>query len=105
MSIQTFPPTPAGQAAALAVSDPKNIAFDQGHFVVKDGPDYVASPAATQDDLDRAAARAHVKLNALKAMPPAQVQTWVAANVTTLAQAQDAIATLAIAVGILSRSL
>ena len=59
----------------------------------------------TQDDLDVAAARAYAKLNALKAMTPAQVQAWVAANVTNLAQAQDAIATLAVAVGILARRL
>jgi hypothetical protein len=38
-------------------------------------------------------------------MTPAQVQTWVTANVTNLAQAQDAIATLAIAVSILARRL
>jgi hypothetical protein len=53
----------------------------------------------------RAAARAYAKLAALKTMTPAQVQTWVSANVTNLAQAQDAIATLAIAVGILARQL
>jgi acyl-CoA reductase-like NAD-dependent aldehyde dehydrogenase len=104
MTIQHFPATLAGETAALAVADPKNVTFSNG-FIVATGSDYVAPPAPSADDLDRAAARAHVKLTALKAMTPAQVQTWVAANVTTLAQAQDAIATLAIAVGILSRSL
>ena len=104
MSIQTFPATRSGQTAAFAVADPKNVAFVDGNFVVATGADYISN-APSQDDLDRAAARAYVKLNALKNMTPAQVQAWVAANVTNLAQAQDAIATLAIAVGILARGL
>ena len=62
-------------------------------------------PGPSKDDIDAEAARAYAKLKALIAMSPAQVQTWVAANVTNLAQAQDAIATLAIAVGILARRL
>lgn len=62
-------------------------------------------PPPTQDQLDAAAAKAYAKLTALKSMTPAQVQAWVAANVTNLAQAQDAIATLAIAVSLLARSL
>ena len=59
----------------------------------------------TQEERDIAAAKAHVKLNALKNMTPAQIQAWVAANVTNLAQAQDAIATLAVGVGILARRI
>ena len=68
---------------------------------------YEAAQAAkdSQDAADAASARAHVKLKALSGMTPAQVQTWVASNVTNLAQAQDAIATLAIAVSILARRL
>jgi hypothetical protein len=54
---------------------------------------------------DAAAAKTYAKLTALKQMSPAEVQAWVAANVTNLAQAQDAIATLAIAVSILARRL
>jgi hypothetical protein len=61
--------------------------------------------AAIKEAEDIAAAKAYTKLKALQQMSPAQVQTWVAANVTNLAQAQDAIATLAIAVSILSRRL
>lgn len=105
MSIRRFLPTVAGQTAAFAVSDPKNVAFENGGFTVRDGDDYIAPPVPTQDDVDRAAARAYAKLAALRTMTPAQVQSWVSANVTNLAQAQDAIATLAIAVGILSRQL
>jgi hypothetical protein len=56
-------------------------------------------------DADAQAARQYAKLQALCAMTPAQILAWVQANVTTLATAQDAIATLAIAVGILGRRL
>jgi hypothetical protein len=63
------------------------------------------SPADMQNVADIAAAKAYSKLTALAAMSPAQVQAWVVANVTTLPTAQDAIATLAIAVAILARRL
>tara|TARA_R110000868_G_scaffold176513_2_gene414227 strand:- start:1325 stop:1723 length:399 start_codon:yes stop_codon:yes gene_type:complete len=59
----------------------------------------------TQDEIDSAAAKAYAKLTALRGMTPAQVGSWVDANVTNLAQAQDAIKTLAIAVSILARRL
>lgn len=64
-----------------------------------------AVAASAKNKQDVAAANAYVKLNALKTMTPAQVQAWVTANVTNLAQAQDAIATLAVAVSILARRL
>ena len=59
----------------------------------------------TKNATDAVSAKAHVKLTALKNMSPAQVQAWVTTNVTTLAQAQDAITTLAIAVSLLARKL
>lgn len=62
-------------------------------------------PPPTQDEIDTAAAKQYAKLTALRAMTPTQVQAWVAANVTNLPQAQDAIATLAVAVSILARRL
>jgi acyl-CoA reductase-like NAD-dependent aldehyde dehydrogenase len=106
MTIQTFPGTGVGQAAAFAVPDPKNINFIPGKgFEVRDGVDYVAPPALTQDQIDAAAAKSYAKLAALSAMTPAQVQAWVAANVTNLTQAQDAIATLAVAASVLVRRL
>lgn len=64
-----------------------------------------AENQAAQDVADSTAAKSYAKLTALRRMTPAQVQSWVAANVTNLAQAQDAITTLAIAVGILARRL
>ncbi len=64
-----------------------------------------AAAKAAQDAQDLLDAKAYLKLQALAAMTPAQVGNWVTANVTTLAQAQDAIKTLAIAVSILARRL
>ena len=61
--------------------------------------------ARLAEESDIAAAKANAKLTALKGMTPAQVQTWVANNVTNLSQAQDAIATLAVAVSILARRM
>jgi hypothetical protein len=61
--------------------------------------------SGAKDKADTAAAASYAKLQALRNMTSAQVQTWVANNVTNLAQAQDAIATLAIAVSVLSRRL
>lgn len=62
-------------------------------------------PPPTQDQLDAVAANQYAKLVALKNMTPAQIIAWVDANVTNLATAQDAIKTLAIAVGILARRI
>lgn len=67
--------------------------------------DVDAAARAAKDAADVATAKAYGKLTALKAMTPAQVQAWVAANVTNLAQAQDAIATLAIGVSVLARRI
>ena len=64
-----------------------------------------AAAVVTKTVADSAAANANAKLIALRDMTPAQVQVWAAANITTMAQAQDAIATLAIAVSILARRL
>lgn len=106
MTIQAFPNTPAGEAAAQAVSGPKEVWYDGKRVVVFTGQDYTnRHPPITQDQQDALDARQYAKLAALKAMTPAQVQAWVAANVTNLAQAQDAIATLAIAVSVLARQL
>jgi len=58
-----------------------------------------------QDEVDAVEARTYTKLQALKAMTPSQVKSWVEANVKTLAQAQDAITTLAIGMSILARRI
>lgn len=61
--------------------------------------------SAAKDAADAAAAKQFVKLQNLVQLSPAQVQTWVGENVTNLAQAKDAIATLAVAVSVLARRL
>lgn len=64
-----------------------------------------AEAAAAQAEADRQAAKTYGKLQALAGMTPAQVSGWVEANVTNLAQVQDALKTLAIAVSVLARRL
>ena len=73
-------------------------------------PDPADPPTAGQvqsakDATDAAAAKSDAKLVALATMNPAQVRAWVAANVNTLADAKDAIATLAVVDSILARRL
>ena len=56
-------------------------------------------------EAERQEARAYAKLQAISNMSPSQVRTWVENNVNTLADAKDAIKTLAVAICILSRNL
>ena len=64
-----------------------------------------ADIAAVQSAQDTQDAKQYAKLQALATMTPAQIQSWVQANVNTLADAKDALKTLAVAVGILARRL
>ena len=64
-----------------------------------------AQAKSAKDKADAIAAKADAKLQALSAMTPTQVRAWVAANVSTLADAKDALATLAVCVSILARKL
>lgn len=64
-----------------------------------------ADAKQVKDAADITEAKQYAKLQALRGMSPTQVQSWVTANVTNLTQAQDAIATLAIAVSILARRM
>ena len=54
---------------------------------------------------DAAAAKADAKLAALADMSPAQVRAWVTDNVKTLADAKDVLATLAVAVSVITKRL
>ena len=54
---------------------------------------------------DRVDARGYAKLQALANMSPSQVRAWVDANINSLAEAKDAIKTLAVAVSLLARGL
>lgn len=60
---------------------------------------------ATKQAQAAADAKADAKLAALADMSPSQVRAWIAANVTNLSDAKDVLATLAIAVSILTRRI
>ena len=105
MPITQFPASLDGQTAAFATPDPKNITFIGNGFEVRTGSDYVAPRPDTPDEADAKVARSNGKLAALAKLTPAQVQAWVNSNVTTLADAKDVIATLAVAVSVLARRL
>jgi hypothetical protein len=62
-------------------------------------------PLPTQDEIDATAAKQYGKLTTLKGMTPSQVQAWVDANISTLADVKDALKTLAIAASILARRI
>lgn len=62
-----------------------------------------AAARLAQNTADIATARLYTKLTTLSGMTPAQVQTWMAANVQTPGQIQDVTTTLAIATSILWR--
>lgn len=95
--------------------DPKNIDYQK--FLQWESAGNTAAPyapsteetakelAASKLEADRAAAKQHARLQALAAMSPAEVIAWVEANVKTLPDAKDTIATLAVAVSILARQL
>lgn len=105
MPILSFPPSLEGQTQAFATPDPKNVSFVGNGFEVRTGSDYIPPRPDTPDEADAKAAKGNGKLAALAKLTPAQVQTWVNANVNTLADAKDVISTLAIAVSVLSRRL
>lgn len=102
MAVQTFNNDAAGRVSGNAVSDPKHIWFDGQTIRVFTGADI---PPAQAVDADLVALHAYAKLKSLRNITPAQVSTWVDGNVTNLAQAQDAIKTLAIGVGYLIRQV
>ena len=89
-------------------SDPANADYKIYLLWVADGnvPQAAdAPPPPSQEQIDANAAKGYAKLAALAAMTPAQIVTWVGANVTNLAQAQDAITTLAIGMSVLARRI
>ena len=58
--IQTFSHTQASQNASSDTPDSKNITFSGSHFVVMPGADYIATPAPTADQVDRAVGQSNV---------------------------------------------
>jgi hypothetical protein len=75
---------------------------------VQEAFDFFGVPYYTETALefqDRIDARSYAKLKALVSLTPTQIQNYIQNNVNTLADAKDALKTLAIAVGILARRL
>jgi hypothetical protein len=64
-----------------------------------------AEAVAAKLRTDAVAASQYTKLRNLTALSPAEVQTWVANNVNTIADVKDAITTLAVAISVLGRPL
>jgi hypothetical protein len=58
-----------------------------------------------KDIADEDAAKSDAKLKAVMDMSPAEVRVWIGKNVGTLADAKDILATLAVAVSVLTRRL
>lgn len=107
MSITKQPNTAENLAAAKALPEPKYFVIDGATLIIYTGADVPPGPdpQEVKDAADAYAAKTYKKLENLCKMTPGEVKTWVSANVTTLAQAQDAITTLAIAVSVLGRRL
>ena len=61
--------------------------------------------AQAKANADAVAAKKDAKLTALADMTPAQVREWVNAQVKTLADAKDVLATLAVAVSVITKRL
>jgi len=111
MAIQTF----TNLAAAQAVPDPKHVWIDGAVIRVFTGEDIpLHAKPLTPDEAKAAAEKARTeeeavaimkdpKLLALAKMTPTEVRAWVQTSVKDLAQTHDALATLAVAVSVLSR--
>lgn len=100
------------EPSAREQDDREKIYRVGAYWVVTDQPaptaaqvDAVLNPPPSRDMVDSASAKQDAKLTALAQMTPDQVRAWVGVNVTSLADAKDALATMAVAVSILSRQL
>ena len=102
MAIVRYPYSDANVTIAESTAQPRQVWINAPkEIVVYTGADM--TPAVI--DADKEAVKSYAKLVALKNMTPAQVSSWVDANVTNLSQAQDAIKTLAIGMGYIIRQI
>jgi hypothetical protein len=73
----------------------------QGNTPIPDDP-----PAPlSKDELDAVAARQYAKLNAIKSMSPSEIISWIDTNISNLADAKEALKTMAVAVSVLARRI
>lgn len=102
MAIVRYPYSDANVTIAESTAQPRQVWINAPkEIVVYTGADM--TPAVI--DADKEAVKSYAKLVALKNMTPAQVSSWVDANVTNLSQAQDAIKTLSIGMGYIIRQI
>jgi len=102
MAIVRYPYSDANVKIAESTAQPRQVWINAPkEIVVYTGADM--TPAVI--DADKEAVKSYAKLVALKNMTPAQVSSWVDANVTNLSQAQDAIKTLSIGMGYIIRQI
>ena len=102
MAIVRYPYSDANVKIAESTAQPRQVWINAPkEIVVYTGADM--TPAVI--DVDKEAVKSYAKLVALKNMTPAQVSSWVDANVTNLSQAQDAIKTLSIGMGYIIRQI
>ena len=102
MAIVRYPYSDANVTIAESTAQPRQVWINAPkEIVVYTGADMTHVVI----DADKEAVKSYAKLVALKNMTPAQVSSWVDANVTNLSQAQDAIKTLAIGMGYIIRQI
>ena len=102
MAIVRYPYSDANVKIAESTAQPRQVWINAPkEIVVYTGADL--PPVVI--DADKEAVKSYAKLVALKNMTPAQVSSWVDANVTNLSQAQDAIKTLSIGMGYIIRQI
>lgn len=75
--------------------------LDKGNTPMPDDPP--APP--TKDERDAVAARQYAKLNAIKSMSPSEIISWIDTNISNLADAKEALKTMAVAVSVLARRI
>lgn len=85
--------------------DPVELAMTQAEKDARDAANAAAAALAQKEHDDLTAAKLDAKLNIIKNMTPAEIQTWMTANVTNLAQARDVLTSMAKIIAILSRRL
>lgn len=106
LDIEPFPPFhPSMIWVECAPEVVEFYTYSNGVFTAPPPPDPTVIARGVKDAADAAAARVDIKLQVLAAMSPAQARAWVNANVNNLADAKDALGTLAAAVVVLARRL
>jgi hypothetical protein len=81
------------------------VAGDVAPMPQPSADEVAAKDRRLKDIADEEAAKSDEKVRAFADMSPDEVRAWIGKNVSTLADAKDVIATLAVAVSVLTRKL